>query len=184
MASILQGNILRRAIKQPSLSHNTFYIKHSKYNKKSYNKPRSTHPSTNSKFYSRTSKFNDSRDHNKSRFLKSFCKNCQRSGHETKYCFRNSNNKGKITYKEYQSYNASHDDYDQNNNICNSDQNSDEDNEDSFIAFMALTLFNHSSTSMWIHTGATCHLTSRVEWLKDYKPLEHPFPMRFGNNGV
>ena len=144
MASISQENILRRAINQPSSSHTALYIKHPKYNTKSYNKPRSTYQPTNSKFYSRTSKFNDSRDHNKSRFLKSFCKNCQRSGHETKDCYRNSNNKGKITYKENQSYNASHDDYDQNDNICHSDQNSDEDNEDSFIAFMALTSFNHS----------------------------------------
>ena len=38
---------------------------------------------------------------------------------------------------------------------------------------------------MWIlDIGATCHLTSRVEWIKDYKPLEHPFPVRLGNNGV
>ena len=50
---------------------------------------------------------------------------------------------------------------------------------------MALSSFIHSSTSMWIlDTGATCHLTSRVEWLKNYKPLEHPFTVRFGNNGV
>ena len=184
MASISQENILCRAINQPYLSHTALYIKHPKYNTKPYNKPRSTFQPTNSKFYSRTSKFNDSRHHNKSRFLKSFCKHCQRSGHETKDCYRNSNNKVKRTYKEDQSYNESHNDYDQNNDKCHSHQNSDEDNDDSFIAFMALTLFNHSSTSMWIHTGATCHLTSRVEWLKDYKPLEHPFPMRFGNNGV
>ena len=66
-----------------------------------------------------------------------------------------------------------------------SDQNSDEDNEDSFIAFMALTSFNYSPTSMWIlDTNATCHLTSRFEWLKDYKNLEHPFLVRFGSNGV
>ena len=132
VASISQENLHRRAINQCPSSHTALYIKHPKYNKKSYNKPRSTYQSNNSKFYSRTSKFHDSRDHNKSRFLESFCTNCQRSGHETKDCSRNSNNKGERAHKQEHFDNASHNDYDQNNDICLSDQNFDEDNEDSF----------------------------------------------------
>ena len=40
VASMSQENIIRRAINQPSSSHNAVYIKHPKHNKNSYNKPR------------------------------------------------------------------------------------------------------------------------------------------------
>ena len=42
--------------------------------------------------------------------------------------------KGKAAYKKDHFNNASHNDHDQNNDLCYSDQNSDEDNEDSLIA--------------------------------------------------
>ena len=74
------------------------------------------------------------------------CTNCQRSGHETKDYYKNSNNKGERAHKQQHSYNASHDDYDQNNHICHSHQ----DNQDSFIAFMALTKKNWVFNPQWI----------------------------------
>ena len=63
---------------------------------------------------------------------------------------------------------------------------------------MDINSFDHSPSSIWIvEKLATYHLTSRVEWLsflrfgnnevecrKDYKTLENPFVVTFGNNKV
>ena len=46
--------------------------------------------------------------------LNPLAKNCERSGRETEYSYRNSNTKGERAYKQDHSYDASHDDYDQN----------------------------------------------------------------------
>ena len=143
----------------------------------------------NFKGYSKHPKSDHESHQPKYRFLKLFCKNCQKPGHDTRDCYRKGNDKGKRPYSEGHAQHVSQGvEYDQELDEVGTHHNdhaSDDDNEDSFIAFIALTQSSCSPTSTWIlDTGATCHLTSRKEWLKDYIPLAKPFPVRFGNNGV
>ena len=50
---------------------------------------------------------------------------------------------------------------------------------------MDINSFDHSPSSIWIvEKLATYHLTSRFECHKDYKTLENPFVVTFGNNKV